>query len=196
VKPQSATFLTSAADTKGYPPQKRPEIAFAGRSNVGKSTLINTLVGVGKLARTSNTPGRTRLLNWFEVQPQKGQPIYFVDLPGYGFAKVSKSTRHSWQQMIESYLKEREVLKHVFVLIDSRRGPEREEVQLFEWLDAAGVPSTAVLTKLDKLGKSKRKPLVARCSRELERRTIASSSETRDGMMELWRIITKAAQGA
>jgi GTP-binding protein len=194
LKARSAKFVTSAADPGGYPEQTLPEIAFAGRSNVGKSSLINTLVGVNKLARTSNTPGRTRLLNWFVVEPQKGSPLHFVDLPGYGFAKVSRSLRQSWQPMVEDYLGEREVLRHVFVLVDARRGPEREEAELFEWLDAEGVPSTMVLTKLDKLGKSKRKPLVAKFAKQVSRRTVATSVESREGLADLWRLILKAAE--
>lgn len=192
MKARSAQFVTSAADPTGYPPEDLAEVAFAGRSNVGKSTLINTLVGVPRLARTSNTPGRTRLLNWFRVEPQKGAAIALVDLPGYGFAKVPREMRESWRPMVESFLVKRSVLRHVFVLVDARRGVQTEERELFEWLDSEGIASTAVVTKCDKLPKSKRKPIVEAIRRELQRPAIATSSESHEGLQDLWRVITKA----
>ena len=104
MKARKASFVISAADPAAFPPSTLPEVAFAGRSNVGKSSLINDLTQFSGLARTSRTPGRTRLVNWFEIEPAKGKPIHFVDLPGYGYAEVNLKTRESWRPLIESYL--------------------------------------------------------------------------------------------
>lgn len=192
MKAQGATYLTSAADSSGYPPEALPEFAFAGRSNVGKSTLINTVVGVPKLARASNTPGRTRLINWFEVQPQKGERLYFVDLPGFGYARVPREMRDAWRPMVEDYLTKRSTLRLVFILIDARRGVQAEEAQLLEWLGEWNLPAVVVMTKCDKLAKSKRKLAGLQIKRDLElaRPPIMSSSESKDGIAELWRVIS------
>ncbi len=192
MKAQSARYITSAVQSDGFPAENYSEFAFAGRSNVGKSTLINTLVGVPKLARASNTPGRTRLLNWFEVTPQKGALINFVDLPGFGYARVPREMRDAWRPMVESYLTTRESLRLVFVLIDARRGVQHEEAELLEWLVEFGMPACVVMTKSDKLGKAKRKPAAFSIKKELdlERLPIVCSSESKDGLSELWKIVT------
>src|SRR5262245_55561387 len=130
-----ASFLKSAAGPDGYPPPGAPEIAFAGRSNVGKASLLNTLVGVPGLARTSSTPGRTQLLNWFKVVPPTGGPeLAFVDLPGYGYAKVPQKLREGWRPLVEKYVTGRATLRLVVLIMDVRRAAESEEEELLEWL--------------------------------------------------------------
>jgi GTP-binding protein len=190
MRARQATFITSAAQPAQFPAQELPEIAFAGRSNVGKSSLINTLVGVTRLARTSSTPGRTRLLNWFRIE-HDGGAIAFVDLPGYGYAKVSKDLRQSWRPLIEAYLGKRQVLRACVVLVDARRGARDEEAELVEWLGANDIPVIAVLTKGDKLPKNKRKPAAAALQRELglDRPPVVFSAQEPFGVDDLWREI-------
>lgn len=193
MRARSATFVTSASRPDEYPPAGAPEIAFAGRSNVGKSSLINALVGQRALARTSQTPGRTRLLNWFHVVPPKGDAIAFVDLPGYGYAKVARDLRASWRPMVEAYLTERAVLRGVVCLMDARRGPEAEERELLQWLGEVGIAALPVLTKADKLPKAKRKPAAMAVQRELglARPPILFSATAGDGLDDLWRGLLK-----
>jgi len=195
MKARRAEFVKSATRPAEYPPEGAPEIAFAGRSNVGKSSLINRLAGVSRLARTSQTPGRTRLLNWFRVEPPKGKTILFVDLPGYGYAKVSRGERDAWRPMVEAYLEGRRALRAVVVLIDARRGADAEEQQLIDWLEEVGVEVIAVLTKVDKLAKSKRKPagLAAQKALGLRRPPVLFSATVGDGVDDLWRSITTMA---
>ncbi len=192
---RKATFVASAAAPKDFPRPELVEIAFAGRSNVGKSSLINTLVGVDGLARTSRTPGRTQLLNWFRVEPASGAPIAFVDLPGYGYAKVPVAMQASWQGLIESYLGDRPVLAAVVLLIDVRRGVEPEEIDLAAWLAERDIARIVVVTKVDKVSKHQREPVLAAVKRALAlpRPPIGFSAETGDGVDELWRAIQKAA---
>jgi GTP-binding protein len=147
---RSATYVKSVLDLKDLPKNSLPEIAFAGRSNVGKSSALNRLVNVKNLAKTSSTPGKTRLINFFLINNN----LYFVDLPGYGYAKTSKSMRRSWGNLVEEYLKDRENLKGTVLLIDSRRGPLEPDIQLMEWLDFHGIEKLIVLTKSDKLSRS------------------------------------------
>ena len=195
MRARSATFMMSASTPAGFPPESNPEIAFAGRSNVGKSSLINALVGQKGLAKTSSTPGRTRLLNWFEVVPQSGPHISFVDLPGYGYARISKEMRAGFGPLIESYVTERDVLAAVVVLIDARRGAEDEEVELLGWLADAGRRAIVVLTKADKLPKNQRFPAAAAARKRLglAREPILFSTETGDGVTDLWKAILGAA---
>jgi GTP-binding protein len=190
MKARSATFVASAPTPASFPPPGAPEIAFAGRSNVGKSSLLNVLVGVTQLARTSSTPGRTRALNWFAVVPPKGPDLAFVDLPGYGYAKVPHEMRDAWRPLVEQFAT-RPSLKLFIVLVDLRRGPEREEAELFEWLDSIGVPSLLVLTKADKLSKAQRGLAAKEAGRLLKRPSppLTFSALSGDGVPELWRAI-------
>jgi GTP-binding protein len=148
--PLQLTFVTSAKRHIDLPASKA-EVAFVGRSNVGKSSLINALANRRQLAKVSNTPGRTQLLNMF-VLPSGGAVL---DLPGYGYAKVPGREKVGWQRMIEDYLLEREQLALVFVLVDGEIGPTKLDVQMLDWLRASGVPHTVVATKLDKVKPSK-----------------------------------------
>lgn len=184
-----AKFVTSAAKPTDFPPPGLPELAVVGRSNVGKSSLINALVGQQGLARTSRTPGRTRLLNWFEVDGR----FHLVDLPGYGYAAVDRDMRAGWQPLIEEYLSKRDVLAGVLLLVDVRRGPEDEELDFVPWLEAKQVPIVVALTKADKLPKNKRMLEVAKAKKTLglKRDPIAVSAQTGDGIDPLWRALDK-----
>jgi GTP-binding protein len=150
VRINSARFVKSAKQPNDFPRDQRPEIAFCGRSNIGKSSLLNALTNSRGLARTSSSPGRTQLLNFFLVN----DAIYFVDLPGYGYAKVSKSIRDTWGTMIEGYLQDRKELKLTVMLVDSRFPPTDSDVTMKQWLDYNGIPSAVVLTKVDKISRN------------------------------------------
>ncbi|HET9056543.1 MAG TPA: ribosome biogenesis GTP-binding protein YihA/YsxC [Chitinophagaceae bacterium] len=143
---KSAIYIISSPDYTKCPKPDRPEYAFIGRSNVGKSSLINMLCNNQKLAKTSASPGKTQLINHFIVNDE----WYLVDLPGYGFAKVSQSNRRRWEQMIENYLRKRENLTHVFVLIDSRHTPQKIDLEFINQLGKWEVPFSLVFTKTDK----------------------------------------------
>ncbi|MCF8077692.1 MAG: ribosome biogenesis GTP-binding protein YihA/YsxC [Desulfobacterales bacterium] len=192
---QSAEFIKSAVKPTEYPPPQLPEIAFAGRSNVGKSSLINTLVNRKRLVKTSNTPGRTRLLNFFAVNGRIG----FVDLPGYGYAKVPETVRQRWGPMVEAYLSERGCLRGVVLLIDLRRDPGSEEINLLHWLADRTLPVRIVLTKADKLSKSRqklRRQKIAAALRISASELILFSAKTRAGRDDLWREILSMADEA
>ena len=182
-----AKFITSAAETKQFPAEGLPEIAVVGRSNVGKSSLINALVGQSGLARTSRTPGRTRLINWFEIDGK----FQLVDLPGYGYAEVSRAMRESWRPLIESYLAERKTLAGVLLLIDIRRGVLDEELDFAPWLEARQTPIVVALTKADKLAKNKRMLEVLKTKKALglRRDPFAVSAQSGDGIEPLWRAV-------
>jgi GTP-binding protein len=164
--PLHLEFLLSAPAI-GQLPESRAEIAFVGRSNVGKSSLLNAVAGRKKLALVSNTPGRTQLLNCFEV---RGEDATVVDCPGYGYAKVSKATRESWQPMIEEYLLRREQLEMILLLVDGEIGPTTSDLQMLEWLRAHARPHSVVATKQDKVKSSQRdrrkREVAARCMLE------------------------------
>src|SRR5204862_5882802 len=160
-----ARFLTSAARPADFPPPTLPEIAVVGRSNVGKSSLINALVGHDGLARTSCPPGRTRLVNCFEIGSQP--PFFLVDLPGYGYADVSRAVRESWRPLIEAYLEHRTSLAGVLLLVDIRRNAEAEELDFVPWLAQRETPLVVALTKADKLPKNKRALEAARAKQQL-----------------------------
>lgn len=152
---KKAVYVISNADYKACPAPDRPEFAFIGRSNVGKSSLINMLCKNNKLAKTSSAPGKTQLINHFEIESsnklnQGFKKWYLVDLPGYGFAKVAQSSRRRWEQMIENYLRKRENLVNVFVLIDSRHQPQKIDLEFISQLDKWQIPFSLVFTKTDK----------------------------------------------
>ncbi len=154
---KNAEFIKSAVKPSQYTEPDYPEIAFAGRSNVGKSSLINTLVNRKKLVKTSSKPGMTQLINFFVINGNTS----FVDLPGYGYAKVSKKIRQTWGKMIEIYLSTRQNLMGLVLLIDIRRGPEKEELELINWLIASKIETIIVFTKADKLSKPKQQKALA-----------------------------------
>jgi len=187
----AARFVTSAAQPSDFPPPSLPEIAVVGRSNVGKSTLINALVGQPGLARTSRTPGRTRLINWFAIDER----FHLVDLPGYGYAEVSRATREGWRPLIESYLSGRKSLAGVLLLIDIRRGAADEEQDFVPWLAERDLPAIVALTKADKLAKNKRALEVARARRDLglRREPVAVSATSNEGIAALWRAVVQLA---
>ena len=180
-----ARFVISAAESKQFPPDGLPEIAVVGRSNVGKSSLINALTGQDGLARTSRTPGRTRLVNWFEIDGK----FHLVDLPGYGYAEVSREMRESWQPLIEAFLAERKALAGVLLLIDVRRGVQDDELDFVPWLEARNVPIVVAMTKADKLAKNKRMLEVTKAKKDLglKRDPVAVSAQTGEGIDALWR---------
>jgi len=188
MKITSAEFVTSATKPSQYPPEGLPEIAFAGRSNVGKSSLINVLVNRKRLVKTSSTPGRTQLINFFDINDH----TTFVDLPGYGYAKVPTSVRKKWGPMIETYLSGRSTLKGVVMIQDIRRTPREEEHNLIEWLEHYAIPSILVLTKTDKLSKTKltkQRTAVARSLALDPKDLILFSAKSRAGREDVWKAI-------
>lgn len=192
MKISSAEFITSAVKPAQYPPAELPEIAFAGRSNVGKSSLINTLVNRKRLVKTSSTPGRTQLINFFEVNTQ----IAFVDLPGYGYARVPAAVRKTWGPMIETYLSCRKTLKAVVVIMDIRRQPREEEQNLIHWLAHFSIARILVLTKTDKLSKTKiikQQEAIVKALEVEKEDVILFSAKTRRGKDAVWNAILALA---
>jgi GTP-binding protein len=181
-------FLRSAPTLQALPPSDRPEVAFAGRSNVGKSSLINALVKRRGLARTSNTPGRTQELNFFETP---GLPLYLVDMPGYGFAEAPKAHVEAWTRLIKAYLRGRPTLVRVFLLIDSRHGLKSADLAMMALMDEAAVSYQAVLTKADKVKPSHLEGVVAATAAALGEhaaafvRVLATSAQTGSGIAEM-----------
>ncbi len=186
MKITSAEFVKSAFQREHWTTDGRPEISFLGRSNVGKSSLLNSLLQRRKLARTSNTPGRTQSINFFLVNDH----IYFVDLPGYGYARVSKSMRSDWGKMAEEYLADRDELVLSIHLVDSRHEPTALDIQLHEWLIANQKPHIVVATKSDKLSKRDlQKSLKVLKAKMAESLVIPYSSTTGEGRDKLWGLI-------
>ena len=181
------TFLKGVVNVTGLPGDALPEVAFAGRSNVGKSSLLNALVGQKALARTSNTPGRTREVNYFLLDDR----AYLVDLPGYGYAKASKTEVAGWNRLIQDYLKGRASLRRVFLLIDARHGLKTSEAPTLELMDVAAVSYQAVLTKADKVKAGELEKVIERTAKELSKhpaaypQIIATSARKGTGLAEL-----------
>jgi len=189
VKILDAELIASAPRYDKLPPSGLPEIAFLGRSNVGKSSLLNALARRKKLARTSSTPGKTRELVLFKLRTDRGE-IALVDLPGYGWAKVSRKERDGWQRLAEGYLANREELRLAIVLQDVRRNWSEDESLLLQWLEEQGVPGRVVLTKTDKLKLMKRKEAVKRLRKEIGEdfgKPISTSSSKGEGLDVVWR---------
>lgn len=193
MKVKSATFITSATNPSQYPRHALPEIAFIGRSNVGKSSLINSLVGRNNLAKTSSTPGKTQLINFFNINGE----LCFVDLPGYGYAKVPKEILASWRPMIETYLLKRENLKGVVLILDIRHAPTPEDQKMKEWLDYYKVRVLAVATKADKLSKNQKvarlKEIKGLLSIREDEPLLSFSAITQEGKKEIWQAIEHLA---
>jgi GTP-binding protein len=191
VRPVRAEFVVSAAAPGQFPRDGLPEIAFAGRSNVGKSSLLNRLVEQKGLAVTSKTPGRTRLINFFRINGE----AYFVDLPGYGYAAAPKSLRETWGELVEGYLRARRELRGVVFLLDVRREPSDRDLEMRGLLEEARLPWIAVLTKVDKIGRGERPKLIHRIAAALAlpdpRLAVQFSAPTGEGARELWAAIAE-----
>ena len=187
MKIKTATFTVSNSDHKLAPTDGRPEFAFIGRSNVGKSSLINMLTDVKKLAKTSSTPGKTQLINHFEINNE----WYLVDLPGYGFAKASKTSRAQWEKFIAEYLLQRDTLLNIFVLIDSRIEPQQIDLEFMGWCGEKGLPFAIIFTKADKLTANKQAQNVAFYKKEMLKNweelppIFLTSSESKKGREEV-----------
>jgi len=191
VKILRAEHLAAAARPEDFPKPGAPEIAFLGRSNVGKSSLINRLVQRRSLARTSHTPGKTRLVHWYRLERSAGE-LWLVDLPGYGYARVSKQARRGWQQLVERYLEARPSLRVALLLQDLRRDLSDDERLLIQWLDARRVPVLVALTKCDKLKPMRRAARVRALREQLAQpveHVIATSAQQGLGLPQLWRAL-------
>ncbi len=193
---KTAEFIISSTDYKKCPPGDKPEYAFIGRSNVGKSSLINMLTNHKNLAKTSSTPGKTQLINHFLVDNQ----LYLVDLPGYGWAKVSKSKKQQWKKMITAYLLNRDNLYLLFILLDSRRLPQQVDMDFIHWSGENGIPLAIILTKSDKISKNTmfthRKAIESRLKEDWEElpKIFTSSATNKTGKIEISDYIRTTAQ--
>jgi GTP-binding protein len=189
MKVTSAEFLKSAFEEADWPRDSRPEVAFLGRSNVGKSSVINSLLGVRNLARTSSTPGRTQSLNFFTID----DAYRFVDLPGFGYARVPRDIKSTWGEMVTSFLAKRRQLVLSIHLVDSRHEPTKQDLQLHEWLQQSAKPRLAVATKSDKLSNNELRKSLEHIRRVLkDDNVVAYSAKTGRGRDELWRAINSA----
>ncbi|MFD1039546.1 ribosome biogenesis GTP-binding protein YihA/YsxC [Virgibacillus byunsanensis] len=191
MKVTNAEIVISAVSKKQYPNDQLPEIALAGRSNVGKSSFINKLIHRKNLARTSSKPGKTQTLNFYKLN----EAFYFVDVPGYGYAKVSKKEREKWGVMMEEYFQTRETLRAVVLITDIRHEPTKDDVQMYTFLKHFDLPIIVVATKLDKIPKGKRDKHIKRTKQTLDVApddfVIPFSSETGEGKEESWGIIKR-----
>lgn len=190
MKIQRVEFLTSVYPKDDYPPNNYPEVAFAGRSNVGKSSLINTLVNRKDLARTSSSPGKTQSINFYLVN----QSVCLVDLPGYGYAKVPQQVRRRWSPLIEEYCRNRQSLRGVVVIIDARIGPTPLDLSLIAWLKTISMPAIITMTKIDKLSKNKIVKALLQTSEALSIRPeviVPFSAHTGEGKRHVWQEIMR-----
>lgn len=196
MKVTEARFVKSAMDPKDYPRDRRPEVAFVGRSNVGKSSLLNVLLNKKGLAKTSGTPGKTQTLNFFDVNGK----IYFVDLPGYGFAKVPLSVKEHWNRVMGDYLRERDMLRMVVLLVDARHKPTELDQQMLTMLEEAEVPTLITATKFDKLKQTERRKNLKRIRETFgldeDAMVVPFSATTGDGKEELWGIVDEVVADA
>ncbi len=189
MKVVTAEFIKSAFKEADWPRDAKPEIAFLGRSNVGKSSLINSLLSVHGLARTSSTPGRTQALNFFEINNQ----FRFVDFPGFGYARVPKEIKSSWGEMATTFLAMRRQLVLSIHIVDSRHEPTKQDLQLHEWLEESNKPRLTVATKSDKLSNNELRKNLGRIARVLNVDSVmAYSAKSGRGREELWRAIKSA----
>ncbi len=190
----NAKYELTAVRPDQYPKSEVPEIAFAGRSNVGKSSFINTLLNRKNLARVGATPGKTRELNFYNID----NTIYFVDLPGYGYAGVSKEQKSSWGRMIETYLTTRPQLALIMLLVDIRHKPSNDDIQMYGWIKSFNVPHIIAATKADKISRSelfkKIKDIRETLGLEENEKVVPFSSEKRTGKDEIWQLIEEALQ--
>jgi len=204
---QSAVFVAETRGLASLPPVGPPEVAIAGRSNVGKSTLLNRLAARNALARTSKTPGRTRGIVFYDLRFADGagpwRDVRLADLPGYGYAQVSQAERASWQPLIEGYAERRPTLALFVVLVDARRGIAAEEAQLLEWLGTLSVPTQLVFTKVDKLSSGERGTLRTSVTASLKgvlpagaARPLLVSGDSGEGVAELWAAVSRALPAA
>jgi len=191
MKVNNARLVISAVNQRQYPGDHLPEIALAGRSNVGKSSFINKLIQRKSLARTSSKPGKTQTLNFYNIN----EMFYFVDVPGYGYAKISKVERKKWGNMMEEYFQTRDCLKAVILVTDSRHAPTQDDIQMYEYLKFYNLPVAIIATKVDKVSRSKREKYLKRTRQTLKVESddlvIPFSAETGEGKEKLWTIIKK-----
>ncbi|GIQ70205.1 putative GTP-binding protein EngB [Xylanibacillus composti] len=195
MKVTQAEFVISAAAPHQFPQDALPEIALAGRSNVGKSSLINRMLQRKSLARTSSQPGKTQTLNYYRINGQ----LYFVDFPGYGYAKVSKVQRKKWGELIEAYLREREPLRLVLLIVDLRHAPTEDDCLMYDWMQHYDIPCLVVATKADKLPRSKWQKHIRLAQQTLGmpegQQPLLFSSESGLGREELWSYLVEAIHG-
>lgn len=184
-----AEFVISAVSERDFPREGIPEVVFAGRSNVGKSSLINRLAGLGKLARTSSTPGKTQSINYYRMNGT----FFFVDLPGFGYAKAGKIAVRKWKDLIERYFYKQSTIALVIQLVDSRMPPKGMDIQLSEWLDELHIPRIVVATKSDKLSNSQKSLQSRLISSSMGGRSVVmSSAKTGEGCREIWKQVQQA----
>ncbi len=187
----SAEFILSAVLPSHFPEDNLPDIALVGRSNVGKSSLINTITNRKALAKPSSSPGKTRTMNFYRINNE----FYIVDLPGYGFARVSKNEKKSWKQMIEGYFEARKNIKAVLIILDVRHKPSKEDIMVFEWLADIGIPIIPVITKIDKVSRNNLSRHIKAIKDTIHSNEfILFSAVTKDGRLELLkRIMTNVS---
>ncbi len=190
---KSVEFVNKAATQEQFPPGELPEVAFCGRSNVGKSSLINSLLGRKRLAPTSSQPGKTRTIDFYVINGR----FFLVDLPGYGFARVSKQMKERWRELIEGYLGEREQLKVVVMLMDIRHDPTQDDLLMYQWLKFNEIPTIVAATKSDKLSRGRALSNLKKAKEKLELNVengdimISFSAKTGDGRIDLWKKINE-----